>query len=150
MPAMEQKANAVVFADQTLINLHNTLSGNEFYSWCILKLFYRISARMSPIDGDMAQRKMSVPYKDEEIDPLILSRFLGHLIQVEVENLLRSIPNETLILWGALDSFVQSEWGDTLNYKVPNSHCLEMYGEYHNIATVRTNILASIITEFIT
>ena len=90
---------------------------------------------MSPVDGDEVQAKNPIPYSDGQIKPVVLSRFLGYLIQIEIENRLGTIPNETLILWGALDSFVQSEWGNYLNQILRDSKYLKIPGEYHNIAT---------------
>ena len=136
-----------------LVSLHQTLSKNEFYARSILNLFYRISSRMSP-KSDKDENESDhpgslLPYHDDQIFPVVLSRFLGHLIQVEFESSLNSIPSETLILWGALDSFVKSEWGGYLSQVLPDSQYIEMSGEYHNIATAHPNRLATVIFDFV-
>ena len=107
---------------------------------------------MSPVEGDLAQKneaQSSIPYREDQIDPVVLSRFLGHLVQVEIKDRLASVANETLVLWGERDTFIPSEWGTKLDWLLPNSQYMEMPGEYHNIATVHPKTLAKVISEFV-
>jgi pimeloyl-ACP methyl ester carboxylesterase len=130
-----------------LISVHHHLSGNPLYARFALSLFYNISARMSPVDKK--DKKSPLPYEDGQVNPVVLNRFLGHLVQVEFEDALNSLPNETLVLWGALDSFVSSAWGRYLSQILPVSQYLEMPGEYHNIATTDPKIMAKHISIFV-
>lgn len=134
-----------------LINLHQRWSQNPTYALKILEMFYRISARMSPISAQNidSQPHDLLPFDPDHINPTILSSFLGHLLQVEFEALLAHISTETLILWGGQDSFIQSRWGNRLDFLLPNSKFVEMSGEYHNIATVKIQRLANSIISFV-
>ena len=135
--------------NKPLFNLHNQLSNNKRYSKLALNIFYGVSARMSPANGNSRRNKSIHPYKYGQINPIVMSQFLGHLIQIDIESQLQTIPNDTLILWGGLDSFITSEWGNYLNHILPNSRYLEMIGEYHNISTVQTDKLTKIISVFL-
>jgi pimeloyl-ACP methyl ester carboxylesterase len=107
---------------------------------------------MSPVEGDQTRKNASknlIPYRNDQIDPVVLSKFLGHFVQVEIEEQLTSVSNETLIFWGEQDAFIQSEWGAKLDQLLPSSHFIEAPGEYHNIATVKPKILANAISEFV-
>ena len=138
-----------------LVNLHGYLSESKFFALKMLALFYRMSARMSPTEGNPITEKNAnrlqslVPYKDDQIDPVVLSRFLGHLIQVEIENQMSTVQNSTLILWGKQDMFISSEWAGRLNQLLPVSKSMSLVGEYHNIATTDPKILATIIDGFV-
>jgi len=131
---------------KALVNLHTFLSGNRLYARGAASLSYNISTRISPVARQT--NASSIPYQDGQVDPVVLSRFLGHLVQVEIEKALRFIPNKTLIIWGALDSFITSEWGRALNRILPDSRYVEMEEEYHNIATSNSKALAKQIFSF--
>jgi pimeloyl-ACP methyl ester carboxylesterase len=138
-----------------LVDLHAYLSQNRFFALKMLAIFYGMSARMSPVDGNednkyaAAKSHSPIPYREDQINPVVLSSFLGNLIQVEIESRLSSIPNKTLILWGELDKFIQSMWGVHLNQLLPESQFIVMAREYHNIVTSRPGILAKVISEFV-
>jgi pimeloyl-ACP methyl ester carboxylesterase len=138
-----------------LVDLHGYLSWNRFLALKMVDIFYRMSARMSPVDGNQADHyaadksQSPIPYTEGRIDPVLLSSFLGQLVQVEIGDRLSSISNRTLILWGELDKFIQSRWGEYLNQRLPASQFMEMAGEYHNIATSKPGTLAKIISEFV-
>ena len=137
---------------KSLLALHKLLTRNRFYALNALRLFYRISARMSPMEKKPGREnnQSPLPYTDDQIDPVVLSKFLGNLVQVKIEDAqLNSIPNETLVLWGELDTFISSEWGANLNQILPNSRFVSAVGEYHNIATVDTKVLTNMISEFV-
>lgn len=102
---------------------------------------------MSPVNGSSGQN--TPPHKNGQADPVVLSRFLGHLTQVEYESQLHDILNRTLIIWGALDSFISSEWGKYLDQILPASKFLEMAGEYHNITTTDPTTLSETISKFV-
>jgi pimeloyl-ACP methyl ester carboxylesterase len=138
---------------KSLLALHNFLSGNRFYARNALRLFYRISARMSPVEEkpDRENEQSPLPYREGQINPVVLSKFLGDLVQVKIEDAqLNLILNETLVLWGELDTFITSEWGATLNQILSNSHFVSAVDEYHNIATVDTKAMINMISEFVT
>jgi pimeloyl-ACP methyl ester carboxylesterase len=138
-----------------LVGLHGYLSRSRFLSLKLLEMFYRVSARMSPVDGNKSNNydgdepESPIPYKEDQINPVVMSSFLGRLVQVEIESRLSSIPNKTLILWGELDKFIRSSWGNYLNQLLPDSRYVELAGEYHNIATSGPKAIAKIISEFL-
>jgi pimeloyl-ACP methyl ester carboxylesterase len=154
-PLWSRKQLPTYMQYKPLIRLHGYLSRNRFIALKLLKIFYSMSARMSPMDGTKAitnaanRTRSHIPYKENQIYPVVLSSFLGHLVQVELESQLSAISNKTLILWGELDRFIQSSWGNYLNQHLPESQFMEMVGEYHNIATSRPRVLAKIISEFV-
>lgn len=137
---------------KSIIALHAYLSKNKFLARKMLSIFYHLSARMSPVEGDLVgeyESQSPIPYGDDQIDPVVLSRFLGKLVQVELEDRLASISNETLVVWGEQDTFIRSAWGAKLNQLLPISQCIEMPGEYHNIATINPRTLAKVISNFV-
>jgi pimeloyl-ACP methyl ester carboxylesterase len=130
-----------------LVALHGWLSGIQPYAAWALRTFYLQSARMSPTEVENA----SVPCRPATLDQVeapVLSRFLGHLVQVEITARLPAIETETLILWGESDRFVKPPWGIRLAESLPKAHYQGMPGEYHNIATADPQSLAKIITRF--
>jgi len=138
-----------------LIWLHEALSSNDVYALKILSAFYSISAKMFP-RGDQAtspailkQPGVNLPCTWDQCDPIVLSKFLGHLIKVEIERQLSLIQNKTLILWGQSDKFIRSTRGVRLNELLPDSQYLEMQGEYHNIATSDPVVLTKVLLEFV-
>jgi pimeloyl-ACP methyl ester carboxylesterase len=136
-----------------VLALHDHLSKNKILARKMLSLFYHLSAKMSPVEGDLVREnepQRPIPYRDDQIDPVVLSKFLGNLVKVKIEDTqLNSIPNETLVLWGELDTFISREWGAILNQILPNSQFMSVVGEYHNIATVNPNTLAKAILKFV-
>lgn len=146
-PLWSSKQLPAYLQNRKLVGLHHFLSGNLPYARFALNLFYRISSRMSPVVGEMHESPIS--YDDGQVASVVLSRFLGHLVQVEFEDELSLIPNETMILWGGLDTFVKREWGVYLDKILPNSQFVEMSGEYHNIATTNPKTLAEHISTFV-
>ncbi len=130
-----------------LITAHVYLSMNRFYALKVLKLFYRISARVSPVNG--AEPENIIPYDPEQISPKVLSQFLGRLIQVEMKEELAKVTAKTLVIWGEQDTFIPAVWGACLQGLLPNARFREMAGEYHNIATVDVEKLAEEIVDFL-
>ena len=149
-PVWSRTQLPIFLRNQPLIHLHQWLSHNRAYALKIMKIFYYASARMSPapILNNVDQSKNLLPFNPDQISPTILSSFLGHLLQVEIEPQLARISTETFILWGAHDNFIQSSWGRCLKKLLPNAKFREMPGEYHNIATVDIKRLAQNIVEF--
>ena len=129
-----------------LIKLHGSLSNLTSYARMILRIFYSMSARMSPV---ISERGDPTPFWENQSEAVVLSKFLGHLVGVEIESQLRSVENKTLILWGERDKFIRPEWGNRLNHLLPDSMFVNMPGEYHNIATTDTEILAETIAGFV-
>ena len=145
-PLWSRKQLPEYLQNEPLLKMHHTLSGNDLYARSALKLFYYFSTRMSPVAGKSIGK--SIPFEDGQIDPVVMSRFLGRLVQVEFEEKLRSIQNKTLILWGTMDSFVESKWGIYLDELLIHSQYVEMTGEYHNISTSNPEKLAGQILKF--
>lgn len=138
-----------------LIKFFSHLSKNRSIALKIIDIFYRTSTRMSPVqDVAMAKRADRVRnmghYGEDYINPIVLTRFMGHLVQVEIGDQLHTLQNTTLILWGERDNFVTSKWGAKLDQILPDSQFLVMPGEYHNIVTSDTATLAEVIEGFIT
>ena len=130
-----------------LVTAHVYLSMNRFYALRVLELFYKISARVSPVNG--AEPQNIIPYDVDSISPRVLSKFLGRLLQVELEPSLSQVSAKSLIVWGEQDTFIPSQWGAALQGILPNADFLEMAGEYHNIATIDVNKLADEIISFL-
>jgi pimeloyl-ACP methyl ester carboxylesterase len=131
-----------------MVDLHNHLSGISAYNTWALDLFYNLSAKMSAMDNQIEVFSMK-PYIPGQIKPEILSRFLGHLVRVEIGGNLHRIRNETLIFWGGSDRFISSVWGSRLSSILPNSRGLVMDSEYHNIVTADPDKLVETIHLFI-
>jgi hypothetical protein len=138
-----------------LIGLHDRLSEIQSYAYWALDTFYRLSARLSPVENHLDNRHgaqgvgWKKPYNRDQINPYVLSRFLSHLIRVEIQTALPLIENQTLILWGKEDQFIKSRWGCRLSEVLPNSTCIRMAGEYHNIATVNYERSGILIKKFL-
>ena len=106
---------------------------------------------MYPLMEDASNRSKSLlPFKEDQFNPVVLSKFLGQLIQVEIESEMKSVPTRTLAIWGEQDTFILSKWGAQLDQFLSDSEYMEMAGEYHNIATIKPNSLAHIISGFVT
>lgn len=136
--------------NKPLIELQRMLSGNRFLASTMLRIFYRRSARISPVEHEKNDNHYPLfPYQPEQINPVVFSRFLGYLTQVEITERLPDLSNETLILWGENDTFISSEWGDRLNGLLPNSNIQVSSGEFHNLATIDNDALSNQIMEFI-
>jgi pimeloyl-ACP methyl ester carboxylesterase len=131
-----------------LVDLHILLSGISAYNTWALDLFYNQSAKMSDLDKQVVPGS-NKPYISGEIDPAVLSRLLGHLVRVEIGADLHRIENETLVLWGGSDRFIDPVWGNRLSGLLPNSRCLSMDSEYHNITTADPDALSEIFSQFI-
>lgn len=132
---------------RTLNKLQWLLSGNRFLAYRLLEIFYSQGAKGSPLKEEQGKRPL--PYRAGEIDPVVVSRFLGHLVQVEIAEQLHEVANKTLILWGEHDSFVVPSWGEKLQQLLPDAQIRLMPGEYHNIATVDLSRLAEEVVGFI-
>lgn len=77
---------------------------------------------MYPLMEDASDRSKSLlPFKDDQISPVVLSKFLGYLIQVEIESEMRSVLTRTLVIWGEQDTFIQSKWGAQLDQLLSDS-----------------------------
>lgn len=138
-----------------LISTHQFLSSSIFYANNFLKLFYWLSARMSPVEDEpkslpgVESPPGSTPETIHEINPSIFSKFLGTLVKVEIKDQLKLIPNETLILWGQNDNLISSSWGEYQGNLQPNSHFHAIEGEYHNISTSDHASLSKIMIDFL-
>jgi pimeloyl-ACP methyl ester carboxylesterase len=138
-----------------LVSLHGFISSNRTYAASFIKLFYWLSARMSPIGetspgiSGMDQLPGSTPGALNRIDPTVFSKFLGTLVSVEIQKQLKMIPNETLILWGENDNLIPPSWGEYQSQLQPAAWFLVLEGEYHNISTSDITLLAGIITDFV-
>ena len=106
---------------------------------------------MYPLMEDASNRSKSLlPFKEDQFNPVVLSKFLGQLIQVEIKSEIRSVPTRTLAIWGEQDTFILSKWGAQLDQFLSDSEYMEMAGEYHNIASIKLNSLAHIISGIVT
>jgi sigma-B regulation protein RsbQ len=138
-----------------LVCLHGFLSSSRTYAASFLKLFYGLSARMSPVGkttsgtSGMDQLPGSTPEALDRIDPTVFSKFLGTLISVDIQTRLKMIPNETLILWAEKDNLIPPSWGEYQSQLQPSARFRILNGEYHNISTSDFALLAAIITGFI-
>ncbi len=133
-----------------LVIAHQWLSGLDAYAKFALDTIYTLSEKMSPRDDNAAA---STPHKDllaqYQVNPTVLSAFLGRLVQVELSDQIPNIPNPTLVLWGQLDTLTPSIWGARLSQYLPEARFLEVAGEYHNMATTDPDALAENIKAFI-
>ncbi len=105
-----------------LISTHAYLSRYPAYAVWMLKHIYEISARVSPVNG--RQDENNLPYRVEQIDPGVLSKFLADLIQVEFTEKLKSMHARTLILWGEQDTFIPGMWGRHLEKLLPEGNII--------------------------
>ncbi len=134
-----------------LVNLQQAFSGSKTLALAMLSIFYQMSARISPVDANRTENHSQsiYPYEADQINPRVFSRFLGHLTRTEITDQLEKISNETLVLWGAEDTFISSSWGAQLNAILPRSEFQVVPGEYHNLATIDTPTLAARMMDFL-
>lgn len=146
-PLWTSKELPAYFRMPPLVAAHKFLSRNRAYAIWALEIFYKVSAQISATDKGKPRR--IVPYDIDEIAPDILSRFLGTLLQIEIETQLPQLKTKTLIIWGKEDILIPPLWGETLENLLPNATYLEMADEYHNINTANMKRLADTIADFL-
>jgi len=133
-----------------LIAVHLWLSRFDPYANFAMDTIYLLSKKMSPQAGEATP---SIPIRDLftqfQVNPTVLSAFLGHLVQVDLSDQLSRIPNPTLILWGKEDALTPSIWGARLTRCLPEARFMEVAAEYHNIATTDPHTLAHQIAAFV-
>ena len=136
-----------------LVPVHTILSKCNIYARNILALIYKRSVRMSPTSGNGDQGDPSEDhlalFDSYQINPVLLSSFLGHLLQVKLEGQVSKISTPTLVLWGAQDSLTPSTWGKHLALHLPEGQFMASLSEYHNLATIDHQALASVIRDFL-
>jgi pimeloyl-ACP methyl ester carboxylesterase len=133
-----------------LVTAHRWLSRTNVYARFALDMIYSLSEKMSPQYGNattsISHRDLLIQY---QVNPTLLSTFLGYLVQVELRGLAASISTPTLVLWGQKDTLTPSIWGSRLSQCLPNAQFWETPGEYHNMATTNPKTLAADIAGFV-
>lgn len=129
---------------------HRWLSRLEPYANFALDTIYALSEKMSPQDENaqapISHRELFAQY---QVNPTVLSAFLGNLLLVDLRDQLHRISNPTLVLWGQRDTLTPSIWGARLSRRLPDARFLEITAEYHNMATTDPQALADHITTFV-
>ena len=136
-----------------LIPAHIALSRFELYAQYILALVYRQSVRRSPAGGNGGQRHPAenhlALFHRYLINPVLLSIFIGRLLQVELSDRIERIWTHTLVLWGARDAVSPSLWGARLAERLPNARFLAAPDEYHDLVTIDTEKMAGMMRDFL-
>ena len=82
---------------------HRWLSRLDSYAGFAMDTIYTLSEKMSPQYENLPARSTHrALFAQYQVNPTVLSAFLGNLLQVDLSHQLHRIPNPTLVLWGHL------------------------------------------------